>query len=131
MNFPKFSGLFFCRTSANGHLWMFSISWILRKENILKVTAVNQQPTTTADELFECVWPFCRVGAWSVKLKFYLKSSHHYVVYFFKKIRNKASLIFAFTVSLSNSLHTSKINFIMFNNVSHKSPENARRINCK
>ena len=43
--------------------------------------------------------------------------------YFFKTILNKASLIFAFAIFLADSLHSSKIDFIMFN-VSHKSLQN-------
>ena len=56
MNFPKFSGAFFYRTSVNDHIWMFSISWFFRKENfILKATFVNQK--------YMCI----------LELKFYLK----------------------------------------------------------
>ena len=41
-----FPGQFFCRTSANSHLSAFLISWLLRKDNILKTTTtVNQNET--------------------------------------------------------------------------------------
>ena len=40
------------------------------------------------------------------------------------------ALIFAFTVFFVDSLHTSKIDFTVFN-VSHKSLQNAQRINCR
>ena len=60
-----------------------------------------------------------------LKLKFYLKS--HSPAYFFKTILNKASLIFIFTVFLANSLHSSKIHFIM-SNASHKSLQNMQQI---
>ena len=62
------------------------------------------------------------------KLKFYLKS--HSTAYFFKIILNKVLLIFAFTVFLADSLHSSKIDFIIFN-VSHKSVQNIQQINCR
>ena len=31
--------------------------------------------STTADELFECVWPFCAVSAWRVKI---FRNHSHY-----------------------------------------------------
>ena len=67
-------------------------------------------------------------NVYALKLKFYLKN--YSIAYFFKTILKKASLIFAFTVFLADSLHSSKIDFIMFN-VSHKSLQNIQRINCR
>ena len=35
----------------------------------------SNDSSTVVDELFECVWPFCGVGAWRVKAtKHFLKS---------------------------------------------------------
>ena len=59
-----------------------------------------------------------------------LKWRFRYAAYFIKTILNKASLIFAFTVFLTDSLHSSKIDFIMFN-VSHKSLQNMQPKNCR
>ena len=28
-----------------------------------------------ADELFECVWPFCGIGAWRVKIHFHIETT--------------------------------------------------------
>ena len=60
----------------------------------------------------------------SLKLKFYLKSDS--AVHFLKIYATKFFLIFAFTVFLADSLHLSKIDFIIFN-VSQKSLQNVHR----
>ena len=58
---------------------------------------------------------------------FYLKIRS---AYNFKTILNNASLIFALPVFFTNSLHSSKIDFILFN-FPHKLLQNIQRLNCR
>ena len=61
------------------HLWKYTdyctTSTLLHKKPIFNPLNANptkcqthsNNPSAFADELFECVWPFCGIGAWRVK----------------------------------------------------------------
>ena len=58
-----------------GNFSSLSIKGYIEHKTLSTPTPQNGQTqsnklSAVTDELFECVWPFCGVGAWRIKMKF-------------------------------------------------------------